>query len=173
MERWRFRVFGPVLLVTTMGFGGCHDMWVLDTPGNLEFMKLWNTYSHCRTSADPNEMHRDAEQLFRAAQIITQKSSSSVLAFPINELPVRLTVDPQAMAIACTLYGGQAAQSLGRLALASEMFNSVVTATTKADYAFYVDEASRGMRKLEAAPAFQKRTDLAHIAGEKLRIEHK
>lgn len=165
MERLQVRLLGPVLLLTSVGIGGCNHMWALDGPSNVAFMTLWKTYTHCRSSSDPNDMQRDAQQLFRAAQTITLKAHSSPFLpdFLIKELPSRLTVDPQAMGMACTLYAGQTAQSLERLGMASEMFNSIITTKAEPDYAYYVSEASRGLMELEPRSAPEKPTDLALV----------
>ena len=130
MERWQVRFFGPVLLVATVGIGGCHLMGPLDgsttSVSNVEFMNLWKTYSRCRSSSDPDEMRTDAEQLDQAALAITRKSQApprlpDFLQPFIAEPPSRLAVDPKAMVMACTLRAGQGAHAVGRLVPAADL----------------------------------------------------
>ena len=168
MERSHARLLGPVLLVAILGVSGCNHMWTLDRPSEVEFMNLWKTYSHCRSSSDVNEMQRDAEQLVRAAKTITPKAPSSplLLVLFIKELPLRLTVDPQAMVMACSLYTGQTAQSLGRLAMATDMFTSIMTAKAEPAYAYYVSEAVDGLKRIARQAAPETQIDLA-LLGER------
>ena len=152
MQRWQGRLVGLVMIVMSVGGGGCFPMGSLDGPGDADVMNLWQTYSHCRASSDPDVMRSDAEHLFHAAQIFTVNAQA--IPFPdfmplqslLSKLPSRLTVDPRAMAMACTLYAAQTAQSLGRLVTATEMFTSVLTATSELRYAYYVIQAERGLK---------------------------
>jgi hypothetical protein len=131
MERWQVRFFGPVLLVATVGIGGCHLMGPLDgsttSVSNVEFMNVWKTYSHCRSSSDPDEMRTDAEQLGQAALAITREAQAppplpDFLQMLISEPPSRLAVDPKAMVMACTLRAEQGAHAVGQLGLAANLF---------------------------------------------------
>ncbi len=158
MERWQVKVVGLLLLMTTVGVGGCSRMWSLDGPAtsvsHAEFTSLWKTYAHCRSGSDPDEMRADAEHLDRAVRAITRKAQAPpllphVIQTLISEPPSRLAVDPKAMAMACALYAGQTAQSLGRLEVAADMFNSIVTAQAQPAYDQYVIQASRGLEQLE------------------------
>lgn len=163
METWQVKVFGPLLLMTTVGVGGCSLLWPLDRPAtsvsHVEFMSLWKTYAHCRSGSDPDEMRADAEQLDRAARAVTLKTQAStflpdIMRNLVSDLPSRLAVDPRAMLVACTLSAGQAAQSVGRLRLAEAMFNSIITTQSEPEYASYVLQASRGLEQLEQDPHF-------------------
>ena len=163
MDKWRVRIIEPVVLVTALGVGGCHSMWSLDgsatSVNNVEFMSLWKTYSHCQASSDPDEMRTDAEQLDRAVGMFTLKHeappvSPDFLQALVSEPPSRLAADPKAMVMACTLSAGQTAQSLGRLAVAAELFNSIINTKPEPEYAHYVLQASRGLRQLEENSRF-------------------
>lgn len=158
MERWRVRVFELLLLMTPVGVGGCHLSWPLDgaatSVNHVEFMSLWKTYTHCRSSSDPDEMRADTEQLHRAAQALTGNTHAPPLVPDflhtlIAEPPSRLAADPKAMVMACTLYTGQTAHTQGLPALAREMFQSILTAMPGPDYAQYVMQASRGLVELQ------------------------
>ena len=158
MESWLVRVLGPLLLAMTVGFGGCNIASSFDgvtaSLDDAQFKNLWRMYSHCRFGSDPEEMRADAEGLNRAVQAITLKTQAStflpdIMRNLVSELPSRLAVDPRAMVVACTLYAGQAAQSLGQLRLAEAMFNSIMTTKSEPEYASYVVQASRGLEQLE------------------------
>lgn len=150
MKQWQVKLIGLGLVVTTLA--GCANS--LDgqstSAGNVEFMTLWKTYSHCRSSSDPNEMRADAERLRRAVQTQPSTIHPKFLGMEAGTaLPSRLTVDPQAMVMACSLHAGQTAQSLGRRAIALEMFNMIITTNPEPKYAYYVGEASRGLEQLD------------------------
>ena len=172
MERSHARLLGPVLLVAILGVSGCNHMWTLDRASEVEFMNLWKTYSHCRSSSDLNEMQRDAEQLVRTAKTITPKAPSFPVlpALFIKEPPLRLTVDPQAMGMACTLYAAQTAQSLGRLTMASDLFTSIMIAKADPAYAYYVSEAGHGLKRIARQAAPEKHTDLV-LLGDRDKLE--
>jgi len=152
MKLWQARLIGLGLGVTTLV--GCTHILPIDgtatTVRNVEFMTLWKTYSHCRSSSDPNEMRADAERLRQAVQTQASTIHPKFLGMEADTaLPSRLTVDPQAMVMACSLHAGQTAQSLGRRAIALEMFNMIVTINPEPKYAYYVSEASRRLEQLE------------------------
>src|SRR5215831_15106311 len=93
---WQIKLIGLGLVVTTLV--GCAN--ILDGPTtsarNVEFMMLWKTYSHCRSSSDPNEMRADAERLRQAAQTQPSTIHPKFLGMEAGTvLPSRLTVDPQ------------------------------------------------------------------------------
>lgn len=95
-------------------------------------MKAWETYRHCRSSAEPDEVRGDLQQLNRFAHAVTAQNQPSVLvpaAFRsrLDALPSRLAVDPRAMAAACALHGGQVAFSAGQPELSVELFTANVS----------------------------------------------
>jgi len=152
VKRWQVKLIGFGLVVTTLV--GCIHTWPLDGTAtsvhNVEFITLWQTYSHCRSSSDPNEMRADAERLRLAVQTQPSTIHPKFLGMEAGTvLPSRLTVDPQAMVMACGLHAGQTAQSLGRRAIALEMFNMIMTINPEPKYAYYVAEASRGLDQLD------------------------
>lgn len=159
MESWIVRILTPVLLAMMIGLSGCRSAWSFDKPttsgDGAQFMTLWRTYSHCRSSSDPEEMRTDVERLDREIQAITLNTHAlmrlpDILSDLVSELPSRLAIDPKAMLVACSLYAGQAAQALGRRQLAAEMFTSI--RTTDPEYSYYVAQAKDGLRQLEQDP---------------------
>jgi hypothetical protein len=122
-------------------------------------MNLWKTYTHCRSSSDPDEIRIDVQRLDRAAHAVKLKSQSSIvlpaaMQHLISELPSRLAVDPKAMAMACALYGGQVARAVGRPRLAMNLFNAVLAEHAEAAYGYYVFEAGRGLEHMGSDTPF-------------------
>jgi hypothetical protein len=66
----------------------------------------------------------------------------------IEEPPSRLSVDPGAMAIACAVRAGQAAQAEGQAELAAELFGFVLSKGLDPQYAYYVVQAKLGIAEI-------------------------
>ena len=124
---------------------------------NTAFMRLWTTYSECRSGTDFDAMRAAARQLNRAAATPTS-GKDFVLPLPkqitrlVSKPPTRLAVDPKAMAAACTLYAGHAALEAGRNDVAAEMFLSVMDGHPQAEYAYYVEQARLGFAQVVIGP---------------------
>ena len=121
---------------------------------NDRFMDLWSTYTHCFRSEDLDAMRADAQRLSRTVHTIDSgedpippESSESVPLEPI----VRLSADPAAMAAACALHTGQAAQEMRRLNVAQEMFHMVIINFPQSHYQYYAAQARMGLEQLDAA----------------------
>lgn len=97
--------------------------------------------------ADAQRLSRAANTIDSATDPIPPESNEPVHLWPT----VRLSVDPAAMAASCTLHAGQAAQGMGRLYVAREMFHMVVTNFPQPRYRYYVAQARRGLESLDAA----------------------
>ncbi len=123
------------------------------TLDNASFMGLWEVYNHCQSSNDLDSMRGDVKQLTLAAQTpVRDNPTLQSLIKPIkrwvSEPPTRLAVDLKAMAVACTLYTGQAALNIGRDDVATEMFSSVVLRTPQPEFAYYVQQAKIGLSQV-------------------------
>lgn len=121
---------------------------------NSSLMALWSTYTHCYGSADIDAIREDAQQLTQAANTFdsAEELSSSEIDKSVRSRPTsRLSVDPAAMAVACTLHAGQTAQAMGRLDIAREMFHMVVIHYPQPRYQYYTDQARQGLEHLNAA----------------------
>jgi hypothetical protein len=121
---------------------------------NGSFMDLWSTYTHFYRSEDLDAMRNDAQRLSRALDTID--SAEGPIPPESNEpVPlgpsVRLSADPAAMAAACALHAGQAAQGMGRPHVAREMFHMVITNFPQPRYRYYVAQARLGLEHLDAA----------------------
>jgi len=144
-------------LILLMPLNGCDtsrqsSQSLSDSSGLLD---LWSKYTHCYRSSDINAIREDARQLTQAASTFDsaeEELSSSEIDKPVPSRPTsRLSVDPSAMAVACTLHAGQAAQAMGRLDIAREMFHMVVIHYPQPRYQYYTDQARIGLEHLNAA----------------------
>ena len=152
-EIYRWLTFALILLVP---LNGCDTsrQGSQSLSDNSGLMDLWSTYTHCYGSADIDAIREDAQQLTQAASTFdsAEELSSSEIDKPVPSRPTsRLSVDPAAMAVACTLHAGQAAQAMGRLDIAREMFHMVVIHYPQPRYQFYTDQARQGLEHLDAA----------------------
>lgn len=124
---------------------------------NTSFMRLWTTYSECRSSTDLDAMRAAARHL---SQAVATSTSAQGFVLPLPELiarlvskpPTRLAVDPKAMAAACTLHAGHAAVEAGRNDVAAEMFRAVIDSHPQAEYAYYVERARLGFAQVVIGP---------------------
>lgn len=111
------------------------------------FMKLWQLYTHCQTSEYPEEVVIDAMRLAQAAA--TTPSERSALLDPIEQMveppPVRLAVDPTAMAAACSLRAAHTAMDRGWHDLAITLYRSIIPTAPDAQSNYYVKRAQAGL----------------------------
>lgn len=138
-----------------MGLSGCHGSWPFseaDLLNNSQFMEGWNIYLHCRSSAEPDDIRMDVEQLSRMAYTVaTQNRRSAFLPAAMRGLvmtpPSRLAVDPHAMMVACAQHGGEVAQIVGQPELAVELYTVVLAALREGVYAYYPRDVGRASIK--------------------------
>lgn len=124
----------------------------LDNPG---FMNLWGTYTHCKSTSDIAETQLDMGKLTNAA-LARQGDEGFVLPMPqqIEKLVTtpanRLAVDIQAMASSCSLHAGQVALGHGRIDLAREALNGVISLQQqKQEPNYYHAQAHRLLTEIE------------------------
>lgn len=141
------------VLIILMPLSGCDTsrqaLQPLSDGGSV--MDLWRTYTHCYRSADLDEMRDDSQQLIQAANPFDSAEDSSPPER--DELApsgptTRFSVDPGAMAASCTLHTGQAAQIMGHLNVAREMFQLVVLRFPQSRYQYYAAQARLGLEHL-------------------------
>lgn len=155
-NRKMIRFSGVLVGTLVLIFTGCQtDKLVVN---DQSFMTLWSAYDHCQSSADLDAMRVDVKRLEEGSQTAQDNTLSvkhdQAQPFPhlserwIASSISRLSVDPKAMAAACTLYTGQTAAQSGRTDLAGELFASVVASYPQPPYAYYVDQARRGLSHL-------------------------
>jgi hypothetical protein len=126
----------------------------------IRFRHLWDLYRHCLASTDAGAMRQDVAHLSRAAHEAAAivASPPPFLPMPLARLvaspPVRLSVDPEALATSCALEAGQVALATGQTDLAAEMFRSVILAHAPDKYVYYAERARAGLGRLrDGAPA--------------------
>jgi hypothetical protein len=146
-------------LVLLFTLGGCRGLTLLtDTTvlSDERFGQLWRVYSHCQSSIETDEMREDMQQLSQALDrmsVTTSRHSflpQSVQRL-IEEPPSRLAVDPGAMAVACALRAGVAAQTEGRTELAADLFGFVLSKDREPPYTYYVVQARLGLAEMQDA----------------------
>ncbi len=139
------RIAGWLSLTGIMGLSGCHGSRPFSEPAfllnNSQFMEGWTTYLHCRSSAEPDEIRMDVQQLSGlayAAAMQNRPSSSLPAAMRgfVMPPPLRLAVDPHAMMVACAQHGSEVAEFVGRPELAVELFTVVLAALREGLYAY-------------------------------------
>jgi hypothetical protein len=154
-KRWWF----TLVLILLMPLVGCDTSSQssrsrLFDNDNDRFMDLWSTYTHCFRSEDLDAMRADAQRL---SLVENTTDSAEDPIHPESNEPVppaptiRLSADPAAMAAACALHTGQAAQEMRRLNVAQEMFHMVIINFPQSRYQYYVAQARLGLEQLDAA----------------------
>ena len=145
-----YRIALAVLTMTML----C-SAWACTTPGSslqskqqATFMDVWNVYNDCRKGDDPESLLLDALVLHRVAQGKDTPALPPILK-PLRKLidptPVRLAVDPRAMAAACTLRAGDAALKRGWYDVAMQIFTAMIPAYQAPEFAYYLREARSGL----------------------------
>jgi hypothetical protein len=144
-KRWRLTLV-LTLLIPLSGCDTSRQSSRSSLFDNGRFMDLWSTYTHCDRSEDLDAMRADAQRLSRAVDTID--FAEDLIPPESNELvplgpTLRLSADPAAMAAACALRAGKAAQEMRRLNVAREMFHMVVINFPQPRYEYYAAQARR------------------------------
>lgn len=153
----RNRLWLLLALIPLMAITGCDTSRQSSRSSlsdNGRFMDMWGIYTHCSQSEDLDAMRVDAQRLSLAVDVLDPAADPIP---PESEEPVpttgptgRLSVDPAEMAAACALRAGQVAQGTGRLYVAREMFQMIVTNFPQPRYRYYVAQARQGLERLDA-----------------------
>jgi hypothetical protein len=121
---------------------------------NGSFMSLWNSYSHCQAATDIGQLSEDALTLTNAAnRSLTQEGF--VLPLPgkleqfVSTPSARFAVDVKAMAAACSLRAGSAALEAGKLDVAKELLQTVLSYQPQSEYAYYTLQAKALLSELQ------------------------
>ena len=113
---------------------------------NSGFMNLWDTYSHCQSSTDLEQLQRDASILSLAAEKSVSRDSF-ILPLPdkLNQFVAapgtRLAVDVKAMSAACSIRTAQAAIEDQRIDIARDLLHRILAYHPQSEYAFYSIQA--------------------------------
>lgn len=148
LMRQRNRWWLMFVLLLPMTITGCGTSRSSSQPlltDNPRFMDMLTLYTHCTETEDRESMRVDAHVLSRAVDVLDSAADPRIGS------SVRLSADPAAMAAACALRAGQAAQEEGDLSSAREMYQMIVTHFPQPRYAYYTDQARAGLEQLNAA----------------------
>ncbi|MEK7237395.1 MAG: hypothetical protein AAB242_12270 [Nitrospirota bacterium] len=121
---------------------------------NGSFMSLWRTYSHCQTITGIDQLSEDASTLANAANR-TLTREAFVLPLPgkleklVSTPAARFAVDVKAMAAACSLRAGSAAVEAGKLDVAKDFLQTVLSYQPQSEYAYYTLQAKTLLSELE------------------------
>ena len=121
---------------------------------NGSFMSLWRTYSHCQATTDIDQLREAALTLTDAAnRSLTQEAF--VLPLPskleqfVSTPAARFAVDVKAMAAACSLRAGSAAVEAGKLDVAKDLLQTILSYQPQSEYAYYALQAKALLSELE------------------------
>jgi len=124
------------------------------TVDNGSFMSLWSSYSHCQATTDIDQLREAALILTNAAnRSVTQEGF--VLPLPgkleqfLSPPAARFAVDVKAMAAACSLRAGSAAVAAGKLDVAKDLLQNVLSYQPQSEYAYYTLQAKALLSELE------------------------
>ncbi len=117
-------------------------------------MSLWNTYAHCQSATDLEELKKDADLLTSAAtRSLPQAGFVVPLPGKIERLvttpSARFAVDVKAMAASCSLKAGQVAVGAQKIDVARMLLASVL-GYQEPDYAFYSSQARSILSSLDS-----------------------
>jgi len=121
---------------------------------NGSFMSLWSTYSHCQAATEIDQLREDALTLTQAANR-SLSQEAFVLPLPakfeefVSTPAPRFSVDVKAMAAACSLRAGSAAVEAGKLDVAKDLLQSVLSYQPQSEYAYYTLQAKALLSELE------------------------
>ena len=124
---------------------------------NGSFMSLWSTYSHCQATTDLDQLRENALTLTNAANRSLHEEVF-VLPLPgkleklVSTPAARFAVDVKAMAAACSLRAGSAAVEAGKLAIAKDLLQTVLSYQPQSEYAYYALQAKALLSELEMNP---------------------
>jgi len=124
------------------------------TIDNGNFMSLWSTYSHCQAATDVDQLRENALTLTNAAnRSLTQEGF--ILPLPgkleqfVSTPAARFAVDVKAMAAACSLRAGLAAVEAGKIALAKDLLQPILSFQPQSEYAYYTLQAKELLSDLD------------------------
>ncbi len=113
---------------------------------NQDFVDIWDTYNHCISGLDIQEVSADLHILSAAPKPITLDDSPIPVPRFIKKLTSarssRLAVDPRAMAVSCSIHLAEVAQQSADWYTALHTFQSIIKNYPEPQYAFYVEKAN-------------------------------
>lgn len=143
-----------LLIACALSVQGCESLSGLSGTRDLPeeyFQEAWTSYQRCLASRDAREAEHQARRLSRAAFAREGEGVAlpDAMASMIEPLPVRLAVEPKAMAAACALHAGHLAMEAGQAEPAYRLYSLVLRRFQEPAYLFYVAEARAGLLLVE------------------------
>ena len=143
------------ILVSVAGFqtGQTVEAAAID---NGSFMSLWNTYFHCQATTDIDQLKEDVLTLTHAANRPLH-DDAFVLPLPgklnkfVSTPAARFAVDVKAMAAACSLRAGSLALEGGKLVIAKDLLQPILSYQPQSEYAYYALQAKALLSELETS----------------------
>jgi hypothetical protein len=132
---------------------GCQTSTPMKVSDGGSFMSLWNTYAHCQSETNLDELSQDATVLRKAAsRSVTMDSFVLPLPGNIQRLvttpSARLAVDVKAMSASCALRAGQTAIQVGKTEVARSLLESVLE-YNQPDYVYYSVQAKTMLSEID------------------------
>lgn len=144
-----------ILVGLTVLLAGCQSNR-FDQSSAAAFQIIWNSYTRCQSTPDIDSI-RQASRFLNKIASSASEGSEFVLPLPagvaryIVQPSHRLSVDPKAVAAACSLRVAERALDMGSPDLAKDMYRSVLNLSGEPEYAYYRAQASRGLSRISTA----------------------
>jgi hypothetical protein len=137
-----------VLLLT-----GCQSSTFLkrwEEPPSLPVMLLWEQYQQCLVATDPDRLLLMVQQL---EQVMLPGPKPPVWlqswGIQVKSQPLRTSVDPQALAAACTIRTAMVMVKQDRLSEARALYQRVVSRYTERERGYYREQAKEALALLQ------------------------
>ncbi|MDP3089310.1 MAG: hypothetical protein Q8N04_01425 [Nitrospira sp.] len=140
--------------VLIMVLGGCQtlrgsDSWIRTQLPSV--WPLWERYQQCRTATDPTQLQAVLDHLEQAMITgVTPPAWIAVFGVQVSRQPLRTSVDPEALAAACTVRAAMVSLGIGRDAEARALYQRVLARYGTQELAYYRDQAIEALRHLDA-----------------------
>lgn len=131
---------------------GCQSSSVLirwDKPPSFPIMSLWDQYQQCLVATDLDKLVLMVEQLEQV--MLTGPTPPAWLqswGIHVKSQPLRTSVDPQALAAACTIRTATVMAEQDRLSEARALYQRVVSRYAEREWAYYHEHAKEALASL-------------------------
>lgn len=134
---------------------GCQSMPLFERPtegAQLSAMSLWEHYQSCLTSTDPTAIALIIERFEMVAQPEVEPPAwTKIWGLHVASQPVRTAIDPQALAVSCTLRAAAVMAEAEQPVKARALYRHVLARYSSRDWAYYVDQAKEGLARLQGS----------------------
>jgi len=133
--------------------GGCQtlrgsDSWIRTQPPSV--WPLWERYQQCRTATDPIQLQAALDHLEQAIITgVTPPAWIAVLGVQVTRQPLRTSVDPEALAAACSVRAAMVSQAIGRDDEARALYQRVLARYSTQELTYYREQAIEALRLLD------------------------